>query len=160
MIEYKVRESRNLDEALRQIEPKLVANILRTAVRAAGNIVRDAARQNAPVKSGLLKHDIRTVVRRSGVSEARASVGVFSSAVRSGSKTHRGFAFYASFVEKGHRIVPRSSKVALVGRRIQANISGGVVAAKPFLLPALVAKQAEIKRAVMEHIARRLDELV
>jgi HK97 gp10 family phage protein len=141
MISLKIRDPDNLDQKLQQVEPKLSRNILRTAVRAGGNIVRDAARDRVNSRSGLLRRDIKTHVRRGRVGQTIASVGVMS-------RGKKQEAFYALFVEKGHRI------------RTRSGADMGMVKPYPFLLPALAAKQSEVHRTVMEHIARRLGELV
>lgn len=154
MIQLRLRDHQTVDEKLQQIEPKLARNILRTAVRAGGNIVRNAARDRIKSRSGLLRREVRTVVRRGKPGETVASVGVFA-------RGKKGDAFYALFVEKGHRIVPRGGRIrSLQIRRRMAKQAGGRVKPHPFLLPALAAKQAEVHRVVMEHIARRLGELV
>ena len=67
MIGGSVRASdfRNLDEALQQVEPKLRQNVLRTGIRAACTVIRDAAQRGAPQgETGLLRRSIRTVIRR------------------------------------------------------------------------------------------------
>ena len=153
MIQTRVRESRNLDQALQEIEPKLSRNILRTAVRAGGNVVRDEARTRIRSRSGRLRRQIRTVVRRGRPGQTVASVGVFT-------RGRKDDAFYAPFVERGHRIVPRRPKGARVRLRTRWQVATGFVRPYPFLLPALAAKQAEVQRVVMEHIASRLSELV
>lgn len=164
MIAGRIRDSdfRNLDQALQQVEPKLQRNILRTAVRAAGNVIRDAARQQAPQgESGLLRRSIRTVVRRGQVGQARASVGVFAPTGKAAQKKNATWAFYAMWVELGHRIIPRLPKGARVRlKKLQERLGAGRVRPRPFLLPALYAKQEEAKQVLEEHIRSRLDELV
>jgi HK97 gp10 family phage protein len=152
VISGSLRESRNLDLALSEVEPKMRRNVLRTALRAGGNVVRDEARRTAPKKSGILRRAIKTVLRRERGTEVRASVGVF------GGKG-KNDAFYASFVEAGHRIVARRGK-GIAARRRQARQEGGRVKPYPFLLPALIRKQNEVQETVMNHIADRLSDLV
>lgn len=164
MIAARVRESdfRSLDERLVTLEPKLARNILRTAVRAGGNVVRDAARARVPKDTGLLRRNIRTVVRRGRPGEVVASVGVFAPKPPKGGGKAKVYAYYAPWVERGHKIVPRRGLTpsTLRQRREAAKVRGARVRPYPFLLPALVAKQAEVQRVVMEHIARRLGEVV
>lgn len=155
-LQFHLRDPENLDEKLAQVETKLSRSILRSAVRLGANVIRDAARSGAPVRSGALRRNIRTVLRRGKPGLTVASVGVMSS---SGSrlKGKGRWPYYASFVERGHRIVPRRGKGQRAGG---TGKGGGFVAARPFLLPALVSNQREVQRVVMEEIASRLGELV
>ena len=151
MIEFKLRESRNLDQALQEVSPKLERNILRSALREGGNLVRDAAKRGAPIKSGLLQRSIKTIIRVLH-GEVTASVGIFTP---SGKAKGKIYAFYAMWVELGHRIGTRTSRL-----KLSKTMTAGFVRGRPFLLPALYAKQGEVQRTVMEHIAQRLDEVV
>lgn len=141
-----------LDAKLRDLEPKLARSILRAAVRRAANIVRDAARERVPGKTGLLRRSIRTQLRRGKPGQTRISVGVFGA---SRSQLKKGLdPFYARFVERGHRIVPRGP----TGKRVTGQRT--VVEARPFLLPALVASRTQVVAVLREEIARRIGELI
>ena len=80
---------------LRGLAPKLQKKALRNASRKAMNIVRNQARSNAPVDSGLTKRNIVTQVksRRSAVT---ARVGI-----RGGGRKQGSNPFYWRFIELG-----------------------------------------------------------
>lgn len=166
MIEVTLRGMEQLDRRLLDLEPKLSRSILRTAVRRAANVVRDAARAGAPKgKTGVLRRSIRTTLRRGKPGLTVASVSAGSSTA---AQKRRGQdAFYARFVERGHKIVPRSKgggRTSISSRRRLAEdrrrkLGGGFVEGRPFLLPALVAQRAEVERVMRDEISRRLGEL-
>ena len=164
MIGGSVRASdfRNLDEALQQVEPRMQRNILRTGIRAACNVLRDAAQRGAPQgERGLLRRSIRTVLRRGRPGEARGSVGVFAPSGKAAQKKRSAWAYYAMWVELGHRIIARLPKGARVRlRKRLEQRAAGTVRPRPFLLPALYAKQAEATQVLEDHIRARLHELV
>lgn len=162
MISAKLRGFESLDQALQQVEPRMQRNILRTGIRAACNVIRDAAQRGAPQgERGLLRRSIRTVVRRGRPGEARGSVGVFAPSGKAAQKKNAAWAFYAMWVELGHRIIPRLPKGARVRlQKLRERLAAGTVRPRPFLLPALYAKQEEAKQVLEAHIRERLDELV
>lgn len=161
-VQTRVIGADQVDQVLRQVEPKLQRNILRSAVRKGAAIVRQEARQRAPFQTGLLRRSIRTISRRGRPGQVVVSVGVVAPSARA---KGRDWAFYADWVERGHRIVPRGSgtgeRFTLRTRRRAAQLAGGgMVRPRPFLRPALEARQRDVHAAVMGEIARRLGELV
>lgn len=80
---------------LRGLAPKLQKKALRTASRKAMNIVRNQARSNAPVDSGLTKRNIVTQVK-SRRSTVTARVGI-----RGGGRDQGNNPFYWRFIELG-----------------------------------------------------------
>lgn len=64
-----------LMQFLDQLPPKLEKNVLRGALRAGANVIRDEARANVPVKSGKLRRAIKTdTVTDGGLIKARVKL--------------------------------------------------------------------------------------
>lgn len=122
------------DEAidkLKGMSPQLQKKCLRPAARTAMNIVRDEARRNVPVDSGLTKRNIITTVstKRDFVS---ARVGV-----RGGGKKQSNNPFYWRFIELGTQYIE----------------------AKPFLQPALTKNIQAVTNKMAEAISLELSKL-
>lgn len=87
--EIKVEGLADLQKMLNQLPAKLEANILRGGLRAAANVYRDRARENAPRKSGALRKSIKVGTKnRKGI--------VYSTVTAGG-----GEVFYAHWIEFG-----------------------------------------------------------
>lgn len=82
-------------DKLKGLSPRLQKKALRKGVRAGCNIVRDAARKNAPAVSGLTKRNIITVVS-SKKDEVIGKVGV-----RGGGRNKGNNPYWWRFVELG-----------------------------------------------------------
>lgn len=168
-----------LREACRQLPEKIQNNIMRGALRAAGNVIADEARRRVPARSGQLKASIRTSVRpmklgivasvkagdRFRVFKGKGSVNkkVAYRTARSGGGFNYHAPFYAHFVEFGtkpHLIKPRH------GKRLFFAVASKVVsvpmvkhpgaAPRPFLGPAFNAKWRDALQVVEDYLAKRL----
>lgn len=160
-LETRLRDPKTLDSVLASLEPKIARNIIRRVVRKGANIVRDEARRRAPRQSGLLARDIRTVLRRERGGAVIASVGVMLRAGTTRSRK-RLEAFYAKWVERGHRIVPRRGKASrsITLRRREALRVGGRVRPYPFLFPAAKAMQAQVQQVLLDELRSGLLDVV
>lgn len=164
---------RELAQFLQQLPLKVEKNIMRAALRAGAAVIRDAARENAPVDDGLLRKSVRVTVSAKG--------GVVKAAVKAGDSR----AFYAHMVEYGtrphlikvreddrpinYRLTQKRSEVtrvsiATINRhalRIGSHFVGPAVHhpgadKKPFMRPALDEKSTAAIQAVSDKIRERL----
>lgn len=176
--------AKQLDQMLGALEPKLTRRVLRSALRQAGNVVRDEARMRAPVESGLLRRRIAVRVgydRKLGAMSAQ--VGIFAASRRKNKRKAAEAPYYARWVELGHRIVPRRrskkegftqvvmtrtadgglrptrQRITQKRARAIAASKGGRVAPRPFLVPALTARQGDVQRVLIDAIRAGLDAI-
>lgn len=119
-------------EALRAFPPKLRRKTLAASTIAAAKTIRDQARQNAPVDTGLLRKDI---IYKRIAERCTPEREVYAVLVRKS----KGHAFYWRFIEFGTSKVPP----------------------RPFMRPAVLEKQeeavekfAEVLRAKVDGVAR------
>lgn len=131
-IEFSLGNWTPITNKMKNLPPNLQKRGLRRATRKAMNIVRDEARRNAPVKSGLTKRSIITVVTTSK-NAVTAKVGV-----RGGGKKRGNNPFWWRFNELG-----------TVKQK-----------AKPFLGPALPAKLTEVTNKMATETSKEIDELI
>ena len=141
-----------LSSLLGQLPAKMEANILRGALRAGMNVIRDEARRYVPVDSGELRKSIRVSARIKG--------GKVYATLKAGNRE----AFYAHMIEFGH-FVRNPGEALKGGRRSRAaqramlRASGAqFVSARPFLRPALDSKSSESVVAVADYIRGRLEK--
>lgn len=135
-----------LQAALDSLPAKLERNIMRGALRAGANTLRDAAKANAPADTGALRDSIRTSTRvRRGVVVARVIAG--------GNK--KGEPFYAHMVEFGTaaHIVKGPS---VLGGKLFSNIEHPGARAKPFMRPALDNSAGAAVETARDYVRTRL----
>lgn len=146
MANVHVKGLAELQRALDEIPAKMEANVLRGALRAGANIIRDHARENVPVATGTLRDGLK-VSTRSRRGRVTATL-----------KTTGKHAFIAPWIEFGtrpHRIVARG-KGLFFGGLFARGVDHPGAAAKPFLRPALDARATAAVVAAGNHIKRRL----
>ena len=119
-------DSKNLLQALGQFPKNIQKNVMRGAIRAGANIVRDRAKELVPVDKGDLKKTIGVVQRK-----APANQYVFSITNRKGLKVK---GWYAHFVEFG------TVKQA----------------AQPFMRPAFEQSESNVLSTAKEYIVKRI----
>jgi|SRR6267378_4518929 len=73
MVEIKLSGLDQLQKALTEEQPKRAKSILRSALTAAGNIIRDAMVRNVPKDSGLLSENIGVKTSTRGSDELRGA---------------------------------------------------------------------------------------
>lgn len=132
---------KELADKLKRLPQKVARNGLRAAVSAGAAVIRNEARDMAPVDTGEMKKDIQ-IKRERDDRNAQGLVASYSVFVRSGKKSRIAGrsrdidkdSFYWKFLEFG------TSKMA----------------AQPFMRPAFEAK----KEAAVEAIGKKLDERI
>jgi HK97 gp10 family phage protein len=164
--ELAIRGGRALDEALRTLVPKIQRNIMKSALRAGANVIKNEAKANAPVGptsgenarlyggyAGALRDSIRTSV---GTDRS----GRISAAVKVGGKTKKGAdVFYAHFVEFGtrpHLIKAKPGEALSIGGSLHQSVQHPGMRPQPFFRPAFDNKAQAALTAVAEQIRRRL----
>lgn len=136
-----------LDDFLQSLPAKVEKNIMRSALRAGGNVIRDEGRANVPVKLGNLRKSIR-------VSTGAKGGQVFAS-VKVGSKK----AWYWRFIEFGtlpHVIKPKNAGALAVTGHVVEEIDHPGAQAKPFFRPAFDNKATAAVAAVANQVRKRL----
>lgn len=147
--ESTIEGGRQLDDLLKSLAPKIEKNILRTALRAGGNILRDEARALAPRKSGDLAKSIRV--------STRIRKGQVTASVKAGNR----IAYYAYMVEFGTRAhaekAPKGSAMEINGVA-RKEVAHPGAQEKPFLRKAADNKFAEAIGAITAKIRERLTQ--
>lgn len=153
MIESTITGLKELDDRLKQIEPKLAARELGNALRAGASVIQKRAIERAPDntyvehKKGDLKANIRVQRIRATEREAMA-YGITT-----------GPAFWAKFVEFGRGIVRVAKKKVLTdglyffGKEVRA------MPARPFMRPALDEGSARALTIMRDRLKRGLDRI-
>lgn len=164
-----------LSAALKQLPRNIGQNVLRGAVRAGAKVITDAVVEKAPLYSGDDKRIVPGVIKKSvymkHIDDLSSEVQqVFFVGIRRGKKEKaKGRdAFYWTWVEFGHHVVPRAPKgAATLSVRRAAVISGsGVVSGAqyvlphPFFRPAYAASKDRAVVAIREYLAKRIPEEV
>lgn len=147
MAEVHVRGLAELQKFLDQLPAKMEANVMRSALRAGANVVREEAMRNVPVKSGLLKAGLKV--------STRSRRGVVTANVRATGK----HAYIAPWIEYGtsaYEIKPKKSKSLFFAGLFSKLIQHPGIKAKPFLRPALDHKAHAALVAIREQIKKRL----
>jgi HK97 gp10 family phage protein len=136
-----------LQAFLDQLPAKMEANIMRSALRQGANVVRDEARSNVPVKTGLLRDGLKvTTSSRRGVVTAKV-------------KATGKHAYLARWIEYGtaaHFIKPKTAKSLFIAGLFSNGVEHPGAAPKAFLRPALESQSQEALVTVGEAIKRRL----
>lgn len=159
-----------LKARLEQLPREIAAKVLRHAVATGARVVRDEAVARAPIGAnrrgiaapGTLRRAIVVKLVRELTNDEQVEYIV---AVRQGKRQQKygRDAFYARFVEFGHRIVPRAARSSARGlrhRRIEAKIrGGGFVPPHRFLGPAFDASAQRALSAIVDEIGAGITRL-
>lgn len=132
---------KELADALRSLGPKVARNGLRRAVSAGAAVIRDDARQRAPVATGEMRRDI--MIKRERDARGGDTFG----------------AKYSVFVRSG-----KKSRLAGKGRNVQKDsyywkfveFGTSKMAARPFLRPAFASK----RDAAVDAMGQKLGEAI
>lgn len=125
---------KNLDQTLKNLEPKLRAKLKKRAIRKALEPVHQSAVQRAPVgETGNLANSIKQSVTRDGLY---------------GQVATSKLAPHAHLVEFGHRIVTKDGKDT--GKRAKAT---------PFLRPAWDENNQRVLNTIVEEVETGLEKL-
>jgi len=182
MSDIRVKGLADLNKFLQQLPAKMEQNVMRGALRAGANVIRDEAKRLAPVSEpnsqnkrryGFYAGTLRDSIRVS----ARVKDGRVTATVHAGGKTKSGAnVFYANWVEFGtaaHAIMAKQANGKNAARRLnrQAKRSGSLQIggrfvgsvvmhpgsrARPFMRPALDGKAQAAVLAAADYIKKRL----
>jgi HK97 gp10 family phage protein len=150
-----------LRKALRELAPKIQANVIRGGLRAGAKVIMKSAQEKVPTHLGILKSTISIGTSlRDGVAKATVRAG---SRVKGGGRkgavgAERG-AFYYAMVEFGtkpHEILPKNGKSLFF-----AGFNGSIVhhpgaKPKPFMRPAMDENIGAAMAAVGVYINKKL----
>lgn len=138
---------KELQAFLDQLPAKVEANIMRAALRQGANVVRDEAKANVPVKSGVLKAGIKV--------STKSRRGVVTASIKASGK----HGYLANWLEHGvaaHFIKPKTAKSLFFAGLFRDGVDHPGIAPKPFMRPALDSQSQAALLAVGEAIKKRL----
>jgi HK97 gp10 family phage protein len=148
VITFKVEGLQELERRLLEFGPKVARNGLRAANFAGAKVFREAAKQSAPVRTGLLKASISAFKRQSPQNVAKHSVGV------------KG-------VRKKYANTAANRRARRVGRKYQADgpafygrfleFGTSKMSARPFLRPAFQNNIGNAIDAVKVRLAKAIE---
>lgn len=137
-----------LDAFLTQLPGKIQRNVMRGALRAGANVMRDHARANAAKASGLLAKGVKVSTGSKG--------GVVYSYVRT-TGAHKYLANWIEFGTAAHRIVGRNGGMLRInGGAIVRSVEHPGSRAIPFMRPALDTQNGAAVVATGNYIKARL----
>lgn len=151
MIVGTIKGGKELNALLQQLPVEVETKILRNALGAGANVIRDEARVLVPKKSGALAQAIKSV------RGTRNTEGQVVAKVRLKGR----HSFLGLFMEHGvlpHQIWVRAGKDSLVinGVAIGKKVWHPGIAPRPFMRPALDTKAGEAVQAVAGYLTRYL----
>jgi HK97 gp10 family phage protein len=162
---------RELSNALKQLPANIGQNVLRGAVRAGSKVITDAVVARAPMYTGFDSRVTPGILKRSVYmkhiqDQSNELQQVFFVGVRRGKKERvRGRdAFYWTWVEFGHHVVPRVGKGGeRLSVRAKAVTSGSSLVAgssyvlpKPFFRPAYAESKEAAAQAIKDYMIKRI----
>lgn len=177
MENIEIKGAKELSDKLKSLPSRLTKQVLRTAVKDGAKIMRMKAKELAPISSskgntrpnhpaGTLKRaatsayakELSSNVQQSYVITFRKGKREQRNSKKTGKSLSRD-AFYASWVEFGHKIVPRRSVIhpGTLSQRRKNPI--GMVPPHPFLRPAFEASSTQATNTVIESIKAGLLKL-
>jgi len=147
MSEVKIKGLAELQQFLNQLPAKMEANVLRTALRAGANVIRDEVKATVPVKTGTLRDGFKvsTNSRRGRVSAKVKATGKH--------------AFIAPWLEYGvaaHKITSKKAKGLFFGGLFAKSVEHPGIRPRPFMRPALDTRAQQALMAVGQKIKQRL----
>lgn len=165
MSEIHVRGLADLQKLLDTLAPKLERNVLRGAMRAAANVVKDEAKALCPVgppsATGAKRYKLYTGALRDSIRvSVRAKGGRVTASVKAGGRLKNGAdVWYAPIVERGavaHKIKAAKGGFLAIGGGVYRSVDHPGMKAKPFLRPALDARAQDAVVAAGEYMKARL----
>jgi HK97 gp10 family phage protein len=148
--EVNIKGMAELDKLLAELPDKLQRNVMRSALRAGAQVIKQRAQELAPVHTGKLRDSIRVSVR--------IKAGVPVATVKAGGNA-KGGAFYAHMVEYGtaaHFIKPKTAKSLFLAGLFREGVDHPGAVAHPFMRPAFDAAAQEAVLAVALKVKARL----
>ncbi len=159
-----------LNQRLLALPQLMQTKVLRGAMLAGAKVVRDTAKANAPLGPGPKRRyngNITPpgVLKRSALvkfdkSNSNGTQVVYLATFRKGRKQQKANrdAFYASWVEFGHKIVPRKSKSGK-GIALRRRGATGRVPPHKFLTPAFNSTQSQVLQVIENKIRAGVNTL-
>lgn len=144
--EVRVTGLKELNAFLQQLPVKLEANVLRAALRAGANVVKEEAKALVPVDSGTLRDGLKV--------STRSRRGRVTATIRTTGK-HAHVAQWLEYGTAAHRIIAKGKGMYFGGAWVKAVEHPGVKP-KPFMRPALDAKAQDAVVASAVYMRRRL----
>jgi len=160
-----VRGLSELSQRLRALPEKIARNALRSGVNAGARIIRDAYKGKINNRTGTLRRAAVTKFIREESNDQQATYYVVP---RKGKKLRRtgkrgqnlsADAYYASWVEFGHRIVSRRGKVSGWTIRSRRSSATGTVPARRWLTQAYEQNKERSLTAIQNKITDNLSKL-
>jgi HK97 gp10 family phage protein len=136
-----------LARMLSTLPAKIEKNIMRSALRAGGAVIRTEAKTTAPVLSGALKKSIRI--------SARAKGGEIRVSVKMGGKT-APHAHLVEFGTRAHKIAPSAAGALAIAGTVVGGVDHPGAKPHPFFRAAFDAKATDAIAAVAAQIRKRL----
>ncbi len=99
MATFTITGIKEIDRALKALEPKVAKKVIRQSIRAALKPIRDEIKGEVPLKTGLL----RSAIKVRAAKRSRVSIGVV---VIIGRGDFKGDTFYGAFQEYGTSTMP------------------------------------------------------
>jgi HK97 gp10 family phage protein len=147
MAEIIVKGLSDLQKQLSTLAPRLQANVMRSALRAGANVIKEEAKANVPVDSGLLRKGLKV--------STRSRRGVVTASVKATGK-HSYIARWIEYGTAAHEIVSKNGKSLLFNGKFVDKVMHPGTSPKPFLRPALESKSSAAVVAVGLAIKKRL----
>jgi HK97 gp10 family phage protein len=169
-----VKGLEQLTAALKSLPAKVATRTLRRAVSAGAAVIRDAARANAPTAERIIKRGggvvtlpgtlKKSIVIKYVPSNSNDNQVQYVVAIRKGKRLQKSGrdAFYASFVEFGHKLVPRRTSATpgrLRSRQQQATASGAEVRGYRYLTRAIDQYHGAAVDKIRDALASELAKL-
>jgi HK97 gp10 family phage protein len=145
---FHVKGLADLGKALSTLPARIEKNVMRGALRAGGNVMRDDARTNAAKATGLLAKGVKVSTNAKG--------GKVYAKVRTTGK-HSYIAHFVEFGTAPHRINARNGGVIRInGRPVGSGVDHPGARAMPFMRPALDSQAAASVNETAAYIRKRL----
>jgi HK97 gp10 family phage protein len=100
---------REIQDKLRRLPAQIGRKVVYGALRKGAAVVRKAAQQNAPVRSGTLRKGFR--VSRSRIHRGPEKFGVYLTLKKGKGRSDKNDPFYGRWVESGYRVGKKTVKV-------------------------------------------------
>lgn len=147
MADELIRGGRELAEFLQQLPVKVEKNIMRAALRAGAAVIREEAKANVPVDSGMLKRSLKvTTNTKRGRVTAKLKVG----------GKLAPHAHLVEFGTKPHKIKPKRAGGLTVAGNVVAEVDHPGAKPHPFMRPAFDSKSTDAVSAVAGKVRERL----
>ena len=155
-VEVKINGLKELSKALNELPGRVARNIIGTALRAGGNVIKNQAKANLPENYTTLRKSLVVVVGKQRDPYTRSAI--IGPTV---GKRAKYDGWYAHIVEGGalpHEIPARFKKVeARDGQIFGSLVHHPGVHAKPFMRPAFESTKQKVVDAMAEKIRARIE---